>query len=72
MDLRTARKKRQMTQEQLEAKAGVDQSVISRLERGATSPEWTTVERLETALKLRPGTLDFSANRPRATESVAS
>ena len=48
------------TQEQLEAAAGVPQSVISRLERGeSVNPTNETVAKLEAALKLKRGTLVF-------------
>lgn len=60
MTLRDARRKKNWTQEQLEAASGVDQTVISRLEREPNAnPTYETVRRLEDALKLRPGTLVF-------------
>jgi transcriptional regulator with XRE-family HTH domain len=60
MNLRGAREQRGWTQEQLEAASGVDQGVISRLERGeSVNPTFETVRKLETALKLKRGTLVF-------------
>lgn len=60
MTLREARDRKGWTQEQLEAESGVDQGLISRLERGASAnPTFGTVRKLEAALKLRPGTLVF-------------
>lgn len=62
MTLRAARTKRGLTQEQLESASGVDQSVISRLERGAvTNPEFETVRKLAKALAIEPGQLRFGA-----------
>lgn len=60
ISLRGARDRRGWTQEQLEAASGVDQGVISRLERGeSVNPTFDTVRKLEAALKLRRGTLVF-------------
>jgi transcriptional regulator with XRE-family HTH domain len=60
MTLRAARERRGWTQEQLEAASGVDQGVISRLERGSsTNPTVDTVRKLQAALKLRRGSLVF-------------
>lgn len=56
--LREARTRKRWTQEELEARAGVDQSVISKLERGvSSSPRLDTVRKLEAALGLKPGQL---------------
>ena len=60
MTLREARDKREWTQERLEAESGVEQTVISRIERGViANPTNDTVKKLEVALKLRRGTLVF-------------
>lgn len=70
MTLREARDRRKWTQEQLEDASGVDQGVISRLERGTSAnPTFDTVRKLEEALRLRPGTLIFghSAEEARAS-----
>lgn len=59
-DLKTARARRNWSQKDLAAKAGVDTSIISRIESGATTnPSNATVVKLEVALKLRRGTLVF-------------
>ena len=42
-----------LTQADLAARAGVDQADISRIERGATSPTWKTLQRLLAALDAR-------------------
>ncbi len=60
MSLRKARERRRWTQEQLENASGVDQGVISRLERGEyANPTNDTVVKLEAALELERGTLIF-------------
>lgn len=49
-----------MDQETLAERSGVDQSTVSRLERGVhRKPKPETVEALERALKLKPGCLVF-------------
>ena len=69
MALREARERRGWTQEQLQAASGVDQGVISRLERGeSVNPTLETIKKLESALKLRRGTLVFGAD----AEALAS
>lgn len=60
MDLKSARWKRNWTQVQLAAESGVDQSQISRIERGEIAdPLNSTVIALEKALRLTRGTLVF-------------
>lgn len=60
LTLRDARTKRGLTQTQLEAASGIDQTVISRIERGENpNPTIDTVRKLEDALRLRRGTLVF-------------
>lgn len=60
MTLREARKRKRLTQEDLESLAKVDQSVISKLERGVSlSPRLDTVRKLEAALGLKPGQLQI-------------
>lgn len=60
LTLREARERRGWTQERLESESGVEQSVISRLERGANAnPTYDTVQKLEVALKVRRGALVF-------------
>jgi transcriptional regulator with XRE-family HTH domain len=58
--LREARQRAGLTQEELEAKSGVEQTAISGLETGRIrEPRWSTARKLETALGLSHGTLDF-------------
>lgn len=60
MTLVEARRKRDWDQKTLARESGVDQSVISRIETGATSnPTNDTVKKLEEALGVRRGTLVF-------------
>lgn len=60
MTLVKARKRRQWDQKTLARESGVDQSVISRIETGATAnPTNDTVKRLEEALRVPRGTLVF-------------
>lgn len=60
LTLKDARERRGWTQERLETESGVEQSVISRLERGENAnPTYETVQKLEVALRLRRGTLVF-------------
>lgn len=54
MTLREARQRRKLTQEELAAKSGVDQSVISKLETGdIQSPSWEVVALLCRVLKFK-------------------
>lgn len=67
MTLRRARTLRRWTQEQLADASGVQQSAISKLERGDVSdPQKSTADALEDALDLQRGTLVFGR------EAVAS
>jgi transcriptional regulator with XRE-family HTH domain len=55
MNLRTARRLKDITQAQLATRAGVDQTTISDIERGRnTNPSWATVVRLAQALDVAP------------------
>lgn len=56
-NLRAARKKLEMTQEELAARSGVQAGEISRMERGKRDPQVSTVLKLAKALELRPGQL---------------
>lgn len=50
--------KPKLTQEELAARAGLTQSMISQLERGAIdNPGWLTIRHIEDGLDLRAGTL---------------
>lgn len=44
--VREARRRANLTQRQLAAKAGIPQETIARIERGRTDPRTTTVDRL--------------------------
>lgn len=60
MQLREARERKKLTQEQLSEKSGVSQSQISRLEcEYRVNPGFSIVRKLEAALGLKPGTLTF-------------
>lgn len=62
IDLKAARKRRRMDQVTLAERSGVNQSTVSRLERGAIrKPSSDTIANLERALRLRPGTLMFGS-----------
>lgn len=50
--LKRLREQRGITQEQLAFDAAVTVSALSRIERGLTSPGWTTVRRITSALSL--------------------
>jgi transcriptional regulator with XRE-family HTH domain len=59
--LREARRRRNLTQEQLEALSGVRQAVISRIECGEVrDPASSTIFKLAKALRLDPRALIFS------------
>lgn len=48
--LKRLREERDITQEQLAFDAGVTASALSRIERGLTSPGWTTLKKIAKAL----------------------
>jgi predicted transcriptional regulator len=59
-DLRTARKRAGLTQEQLALKAQIRQAVISKLETGVIkNPRFSTVLSLARALQINPAGLRF-------------
>lgn len=59
-DLKTARDRRGWTMDELAQRSGVSKATISRIEAGEVSnPSNDTVASLETALKLRRGSLVF-------------
>ncbi|MDO4798841.1 MAG: helix-turn-helix transcriptional regulator [Coriobacteriales bacterium] len=51
--LHDARKKAQLTQMQLSAACGIDQAVISRVERGKANPTLSLLQALATPLNMR-------------------
>lgn len=58
--LKEARKRRRLTQEQLEGASGVDQAVISKIERGLVlDPASSTVLKLAAGLRMDPRALRF-------------
>lgn len=56
-NLREARLKLELSQEQVAERSGVHATEVSRIEAGKRDPRVTTVERLAKAVKLRPGQL---------------
>ncbi|HEX3042591.1 MAG TPA: helix-turn-helix transcriptional regulator [Solirubrobacterales bacterium] len=56
-NLREARLKLEMSQEQVAERSGVHATEVSRIEAGKRDPRVTTVERLARAVNLRPGQL---------------
>lgn len=56
-NVRRARKKQEMTQEQLGLAAGLDAAVISRIEAGQREPRVKTIVRIAKALEAQPGDL---------------
>lgn len=56
-NLRAAREKRELTQEQLSERTGVQAGEISRIETGKRDPQVSTVLKLADGLDLAPGEL---------------
>jgi transcriptional regulator with XRE-family HTH domain len=56
-NLRTARRKRKWTQEELGERSGVHPTEISRIEAGKRDPQVSTVLKLGRALEIPPGQL---------------
>jgi transcriptional regulator with XRE-family HTH domain len=56
-NLRAARKKLDLTQEQVSERSGVQAGEISRIERGLRDPQISTVEKLAAAVEVKPGRL---------------
>jgi transcriptional regulator with XRE-family HTH domain len=56
-NLRAARKKLDLTQEQVSQRSGVQAGEISRIERGKRDPQVSTVEKLAAAVEVKPGRL---------------
>jgi transcriptional regulator with XRE-family HTH domain len=55
--MREARKKLELTQEQVAERCGVHPTEVSRIEAGKRDPRVSTVRRLAKALEVRPGEL---------------
>jgi transcriptional regulator with XRE-family HTH domain len=56
-NLRAARKKLGLTQEQVAERSGVQAGEVSRIEQGKRDPQVSTVEKLAAAVELPPGRL---------------
>lgn len=56
-NLKAARKKLGLTQEQVAELSGVHATEVSRIEAGKRDPQVSTVEKLARAVELRPGQL---------------
>jgi transcriptional regulator with XRE-family HTH domain len=56
-NLRSAREKRELTQEQLSERTGVQAGEISRIETGKRDPQVSTVLKLAKGLGVGPGQL---------------
>jgi transcriptional regulator with XRE-family HTH domain len=56
-NLRAARKKLGLTQEEVAARSGVQAGEISRIEGGKRDPQVSTLEKLAAAVELAPGRL---------------
>lgn len=56
-NLRAARQGLGLTQEEVAERSGVQAGEISRIERGLRDPKVSTLEKLASALNLRPGQL---------------
>lgn len=57
VNLRRARERAEMTQEELGQLAGVEPATLSRYENGRLAPRFATLSRLAGALKVRPEVL---------------
>lgn len=65
--LREARRQKGWTQVQLAEAAGIDQTTVSTIERGAVrNPSWDVVRRMSKALGVRPEALLFGVDRDEA------
>ena len=56
-NLREARERLELTQEQVAERSGVHAGEISRIEAGKRDPQVSTVERLAKAVEMKPGQL---------------
>jgi transcriptional regulator with XRE-family HTH domain len=67
-----ARIKRDLTMDQLAAKAGINQSTISKLERGINEPGAANVERLALALDIDPCWLAYGTGKKPDWENTSA
>jgi transcriptional regulator with XRE-family HTH domain len=56
-NLRAARERLGLTQEQVSERSGVQAGEVSRIERGMRDPKVSTLERLAAAVEVEPGDL---------------
>jgi transcriptional regulator with XRE-family HTH domain len=70
--LREARLRRKLTQDDLAAKSGVDQTHISSIEIGRRVPSDDVKERLAKALGIAPSRIRFPEPEPDATVEAGS
>jgi transcriptional regulator with XRE-family HTH domain len=56
-NLRAARKKLSLTQEDVAERSGLEQGEVSRIERGLRDPQVSTLEKLGAAVEVPPGRL---------------
>jgi transcriptional regulator with XRE-family HTH domain len=56
-NLRAARKKLELSQEEVSQRSGVEQGEVSRIERGIRDPQVSTLEKLAAAVEVPPGRL---------------
>jgi transcriptional regulator with XRE-family HTH domain len=56
-NLREARERLSLTQEQVAERSGVQAGEVSRIERGKRDPQVSTLEKLAAAVELPPGRL---------------
>ena len=56
-NLRAARKKLGLTQEEVAERSGVQAGEVSRIERGLRDPQVSTLEKLAKAVEVPPGRL---------------
>lgn len=56
-NLRAARKRLDLTQEEVGARCGVQAGEISRIERGLRDPQVSTLEKIAKAVEMPPGRL---------------
>jgi transcriptional regulator with XRE-family HTH domain len=56
-NLRAARKKLRLSQEEVAARCGLEQGEVSRIERGLRDPQVSTLEKLAAAVEVAPGRL---------------
>lgn len=71
MTLRDARRQKSLTQDELAAKAGVDQTHISSIEIGRRRPSDEVIARLAKALGIAPSKLRFSEPQPDGSVNTA-